>query len=178
MKQGKAAMKTQDLLTITMVALGTATLTVATFLAHSLKAGGEGNPPATTIATPKLVADGIEMTLAPAGGREFKAGEQPAFELRAVNTLNKSCSVAVCVRMSSTGPESTLSRMPIMPRSLWQEERILTLGPNQTQAIQFSTRTNLPVNSMISISLSKAPSPGERKAPPPGALRPSQALWR
>ena len=79
-------MKTKDILTIATTALGTATLTVA-FLASPTTSGTDANSQAVTIAKPKLVANGIEMMLSAAEGRQFKAGDQPAFELCAVNTL-------------------------------------------------------------------------------------------
>jgi hypothetical protein len=152
----RTAMKMKDLLTIITVALGTATLTVATFLADSLEAGSEANPPAATIAKPRLVAHGMEMTLAPADGRFFKTGDQPGFELRAVNTLNESSDATVHVTMTASAPVSPLSRVVLMPVVLWQEEWSLKLEPNETRVFTFTARTNLPANSVISVSLSEA----------------------
>lgn len=156
-------MKTKDLLTIATAALGTATLTVA-FLASPLMSGNDANPLAATIAKPKLAANGIEMTLASANGREFKAGEQPVFELRAVNTLNQPSDVAICAILSASAPVSRMSRLMPMPSVLWRQELALALGPNETKVLPLAARTNLPANSDISVSLSQVGQPGKATA--------------
>lgn len=146
-------MKTKDLLIITTVALSTATLTVAAFLGYSLEAGGDANKPTPTIAKPELVASGIEMTLETSAGREFKAGEAPSFDLRAMNTQDSLSEILVRLTMTATAPVSALSRMIPAPTKLWQEERTLTLGPNETKTFTFIANTNLPANRIISVSL-------------------------
>jgi hypothetical protein len=97
-------MKTKDILTITTVALGTATLTVAAFWAGPIEAGGDADAASAKIAKPQLVSHGVEMTLAATGGRVFKAGDQPEFELTALNTTNQPASVSVCVTMTASSP--------------------------------------------------------------------------
>ena len=145
-------MKTKDILTIATTALGTATLTVA-FLASPTTSGTDANSQAVTIAKPKLVANGIEMTLSAAEGRQFKAGDQPAFELRAVNTLNQPSEVAICASMSSTAPSDRMSRLVAMPAVLWQEHLELALRPNETKVLALAARTNLPANRSIMVVL-------------------------
>jgi hypothetical protein len=156
-------MKTKDLVTITSVAVGTAALTVA-FMSNPLEAGSGGNPLAATIAQPKLTAAGVELTLAAVAGRVFKAGDQPAFELRAVNTLAKPSAVTVTVALSSTAPSSPYSRVLLMPSVLWQEQRALTLGPKETKVFTFNASTNVPANSDLSISLSASDKPVQTTA--------------
>ena len=95
-------MKTKDILTIATAALGTATLTVAAFWAGPIDAGNDADAPPAKIAKSRLVSRGVEMALAPAGGRTFKAGDQPEFELTALNTTNQPASVSVCVTMTSS----------------------------------------------------------------------------
>ncbi len=147
-------MKTNDLLKIATAALGTATLTVA-FLASPLMSGNDANPLAATIAKPKLAANGIEMTLSCANGREFKAGDQPEFELRAVNTLQQPSVVSVCATLSAAAPVSLFSRAMPIPSILWHEELALALGPNETKVLTLAARTNLPANSVMSVSLAQ-----------------------
>ncbi len=146
-------MKTKDILTITTVALGTATLTVATFWAGPLEAGSDAEAPSAQIAKSRFVAHGVEMTLASAGGRVFQAGDQPEFALTALNTTNQPASVAVCVTMTSSAPANPLSRVISMPTVLWQREQVVTLQPNETKVFALSASTNLPANSVISVSL-------------------------
>ena len=137
-------MKTKDILTITTVALGTATLTVGTFLAGPIAAGSDADTPPSDIAKSKFVSHGVELTLAPAGWRALKAGEQPEFELSALNTTNQPASVAVCVTMTASSPMDALSRVVRLPAVLWQQEQVVTLNPNETKVLALRCRTNLP----------------------------------
>jgi hypothetical protein len=146
-------MKIKDILTITTVALGTATLTVAAFWAGPIEAGGDADAPPAKIAKPRLISRGVEMTLAPADGRVFKAGEAPEFELTALNTTNQPASVSVCVTMTSSSPADALSRVIRLPKVLWQQEQVVTLQPNETKVYSLCASTNLPPNSVISVSL-------------------------
>ncbi|MGA3182917.1 MAG: hypothetical protein ABSF38_21560 [Verrucomicrobiota bacterium] len=156
-------MKTKDILTIVTAALATATLTVA-FHASPLVSGNDPALLSPTIAKPKLAANGIEVTLSPANGRVFKAGDQPDFELRSVNTLNQPSELSICVALSALGPVSRLSRTPVMPSVLWQQQLDLTLGPNETKLLTLATRAKLPANSSISVSLSQVGQAGKATA--------------
>jgi hypothetical protein len=156
-------MKTKDLLIIASTALGTATLTVA-FLASPRMSGDDANLMAATIAKPKLSANGIEMTLCAANGRQFKAGDQPEFELRAVNTLSQPCDVTVRVSLSAETMDSMFSRIVPMPSVLWHEELAIALKPNETKAFTLATRTNLPAKSHITVILTTVGQPEPGKA--------------
>jgi hypothetical protein len=155
-------MKTKDILTITTVALGTATLTVAAFWAGPIEAGSDADAPPAKLTKSRLVSRGVEMTLAPASGRVFKAGDQPEFEITALNTTDQPASASVCVTMTSAALADALSRVIRMPTVLWQQEQIVRLGPSETKVVALGARTNLPANSMISVSLREA----EPKATP------------
>ena len=146
-------MNTKDLVTITTVALGTATLTVATFLGNTIEAGNDANPLGPTIARPELVVDAVKMTVAASAGCELKAGETPAFDLQAVNTLDKAAEVRVRLTMTAVAPTSPFSRMVTMPMELWHEDRAITLGPNETKMLTFNAATNLPANKVFSVSM-------------------------
>src|ERR1017187_1646924 len=91
-------MKTQDIAIIGSVALATATLTVAAFLPNSLDASNDLEP--QKINHPKLVSGGVELSLIPAEHRTFNAGDEPAFELQAVNSTEKNAEVTVLVAMT------------------------------------------------------------------------------
>jgi hypothetical protein len=146
-------MKTKDILTITTVALGTATLTVAAFWAGPIEAGSDADTPSAKIAKSRFLCHGVELTLASAGGRPFKAGDQPEFELTALNTTNQPASVSVCVSMTAASPADALSRVIRLPMVMWQQEQVVTLQPKETKVIALCASTNLPPNSVISVSL-------------------------
>jgi len=144
-------MKMKDFAIIGSATLVTATLTVAAFLPNSLNAGDDTAP--EKIAQPKLVSNGVEFTLAAVDHQTFKAGDEPAFDLRAVNTVGKDVDAAVLVSMTAMAPPSKLSRMLTYPQMLWQKSCPLTLKPNETKIISLTTGTKLPPNSMINVKL-------------------------
>jgi len=146
-------MKTKDLLTIATAALGTATLTVAAFWAGPIDAGNDADAPPAKLAKAKLVSHGVELTLAPTGGRTFQAGDQPEFELTALNTAGQVANLAICVTMNSTTVASAFARTPLLPKALWQQVQQLTLKPNETKVLTLCANTKLPVKSLISVSL-------------------------
>jgi hypothetical protein len=146
-------MKTKDLLTIATAALGTASLTVVTFWAGPIDAGNDADAPPPRLARSLLISHGVELALAPAGGRTFKAGEQPEFTLTAINTTNQPASVSVCVTMTASVPVNKLSRAIPLPSVLWRQEQIVSLQPNQTKVYALFAKTNLPPMSVVSLSL-------------------------
>lgn len=146
-------MKTKDILTISTVALGTAALTIATFYAGPMEAGNEGNSPNAMIATPKLVAHGVEFSVAAAGNRTFQAGDQPEFELKAVNTTDRAAEVLLGVTMTAASPADRLSRAIRLPNVLWDEQQTMTLRPKETKTVTLTAKTNLPAGNLISVML-------------------------
>jgi hypothetical protein len=147
-------MNTKDLTIISSVALATATLTVAAFLPNSLNANDDNVP--KQITQPKLVSHGVEFTLAAAEHQALKAGDEPAFELKAVNTTAEDIDASVLVSMTSTAPQSKFSRMVVLPAPLWQKTCPMTLKPKETKVIPLVTATKLPQNSTISVTLRAA----------------------
>jgi hypothetical protein len=113
------------------------------------------------------------MTLSAAQGREFKEGDQPEFELRAVNTLKQPAQVAVCVIVTATTPGGLMSRIGPMPSVLWQDQVDLALKPNETRVLNLATRTKLPAKSSISVSLSQVGDPGKAGNPSLAPLAPN-----
>ena len=149
-------MKTKNLMTITTVALGTAALTVMTFWSSPLEAGAEADAFGTKVPKAKLVSHGVEMTLATAGGQTFKAGDEPAFVLTAVNPTAAPAAVTVRLAMTATSPTDKMSRVPRLPTALWQQHETLTLKPHETRAVAISTSKKLPAKSMIGVSLQES----------------------
>ena len=144
-------MNTQDFSIISSVALATATLTVAVFLPNSLDAGNDSAP--QQITQPKLVSHGVEFTLAAPNNRTFKTGDEPAFDLNAVNTSGEDAAVDVQISMTSMAPSSRFSRMPAFPQTLWQKSCSVTLKPHETKVISIATATKLPANRTIDVML-------------------------
>ena len=146
-------MKTKDLMMITTAAIGTATLTVAVFWAGPIDAGGDADAPPPRITRPRLISHGVDLSLAPAGGKTFKAGDQPAFELTALNVIQQPASVSILATMTASAAADMTSRAIRMPLVLWQQEQIVSLEPNETKTYVLCATTNLPANSVISVSL-------------------------
>jgi hypothetical protein len=162
-------MKTKDLLTIATVALGTTTLTVATFWAGPIDAGNDADTPSPKLARPLLISHGVELALAAAGGRTFKAGDQPEFALTATNTTNQLATVNVCVTLTASAPANPLSRVIRLPSELWRQDQVVSLRPNETRVYALCAKTNLPPASVISVSLQ------DLELQPPRPLAPTVA---
>ncbi len=154
-------MKAKDLLTMTTAALGTATLTVAAFWAGPIDAGNDADAPPPKVARARLVSQGVELTLATAGGRKFQAGDRPEFELTALNTTGEAAGLGVDVTMTASSPRDAMSRTIRLPSSLWQCQQFVELKPRETKVLTLCASTNLPPHSVISVSLREPP-------PPPG----------
>jgi hypothetical protein len=163
-------MKKQDLVTIVSVALSTATLTVLTFWSGPLEAGSEQQMPPREIAKPKLVSHGVEVTLAAAGGRTFAAGDEPAFDLEAVNTTGVPANLDIQILMTASSPTDAFSRVIAVPRVLWQQPQPLVLKPHETRIVKLTTGTKLPPNTLVSVALREA------GAAPPQSLAGNPAL--
>jgi len=175
-------MKTKSLTTIVSVALATASLTVMTFWSGELNAGLDGEKPAAQIAKPKLLAHGIEITLATADGRTLRAGEAPTFDLTAINTTDQAATAEVRIAMTATSPTDRMSRVPRLPAALWQQQQPLVLQPNETKVIRLAVPAKLPANSMVAVSLAEpiatpataeAAKPELRRVQHPGGTPPS-----
>jgi len=146
-------MKTKDLVTITSVAAGTAVLTVMTFWPGPSVAGSEAEALPAKIATPKLLAKGVEFTLSAADPGDCRAGGAPRFELRAVNSSLQPAAVAVRISMTRMGATDMISRVARPESFVWQEDRLFTLKPNETQTVAIAPNTKLQPNNLVSVWL-------------------------
>lgn len=163
-------MKTNNLMTIIPVAIATASLTVMTFWSGALNAGGDGDQPAAQIAKPKLLAHGIEMTLATTDGRTFSAGQEPTFELTAVNTTAETATASVRIAMTASSPADQMSRVMRLPSSLWQHQQPLVLQPHETRVVSLAVPAKLPPNSSVAVSLEEtSPTPATADSATPAA---------
>lgn len=149
-------MKTQNLTTIASVALTTAVLTVLLGGAGPMEAGSENL--AAKIADPKLVVQGVEFTLT--ADREFRAGDEPTLQLKAVNTTARPVTTHVEIVLTSTAPEDRMSRMVVMPSLLNRLPQILALNAHETKTITVATQTKLPAGKLVAIALQPTGQPG------------------
>jgi hypothetical protein len=149
------------------VAVSTATLTVVALWSVPLEAGKESEALTPKLEKPKLVAKGVEITLAHAGSGDAQAGDEPVFELAADNTTAEPAELTVQLVMTSMSPADAMSRVVRLPASLWECNQRLVLGPHEHKTLTLATRTKLPAKNIISVSLREA---GESKAGAGGEL--------
>jgi hypothetical protein len=146
-------MKKKDVLWMATTALGTAALIVALFRDTPMEADVDAQRVGPPVDKPTLLSNGIELTLAPVAGRSLKAGDQPVFELRALNTTNAPGCASVVITMNASPPEARLSRTPRLPKILWQDEESFTLKAGESKVVTLLTKTELPTNSLVSVML-------------------------
>ena len=142
-------------LTVAACAAATCVLTVAVFLPRELGAIDQ-NKLDPTIATPKLVVNGVELTLKSAGngdGAALAAGQKPALEIHAVNNTSDPASIQCAVAISYFQRGSEMSRMPMMPRNVWQSSRTIAVGPRQTVTVPLDVDKPLPAGGNIIVTL-------------------------
>jgi hypothetical protein len=137
-----------------------------TFFSGALNAGDDADKPAAQIAKPKLLSHGVEMTLATPEERSFSAGEEPAFELTAVNTTGEAATASVHIAMTASSPEDRMSRVMRLPSALWQQNQLVELQAHETKVLRIPVAAKLPANSMIAVSLQDSnPAPADSVSP-------------
>ena len=154
--KSKMRMKTNDLLTVSTVALTTATLCLAAFWNPSLEAGGDSDVIPAKIATPKLITKGVELTLSKTGAAEVREGDQPVFELAAINTTQTAAQFDVRLAMSATSLRSAMSRMVELPGPLWHCDQSIVLKPGERKTFTLATHTKMPAGRLVSVTLTEA----------------------
>jgi hypothetical protein len=153
-------MKAKDLLTITTVALGTAALAVAAFSGGSMEAGNGADGVAAQITRPKLLSHGVEITLASTDNHVFKAGDEPTFDLNAVNTTPAPETVCIRLVMNASSFQDMISRVARPAAPIWQNTLTLNLNPGQTKTLPLATHVKIAPNQMVSVLLQEVdPSP-------------------
>ncbi len=167
-------MTNNDLLNALGAAAAAAALTMTAFWPGTLDAG-DPQPIPAKIAQPKLVSHGVELTLASAVGSAFTAGEEPTFELAALNTNSTPAEIELHIAMSATAPADAMSRVVRTPAVLWQTDQALTLGPGENKKVMLTCGTKLPPMSVISVLLQEKRS-GDRANLEIGSVRSTNSI--
>jgi hypothetical protein len=157
---------------IANAAFVTAVLTLAVLRPSFTEAGNEANALTAAIQTPKLTAGGVEISIVAAEGQVLGEGEEPVFELRAVNTTDKPAAVDFETSMTSIvrPVHPNRSRMPALPRSIWTQEHVFTLSPRETRTFTASTKTKLPAESQVNVLLRARGTPAALQAFAPAVV--------
>lgn len=168
-------MKIKDALIIGAIAATTMAVTLAVLLPARVDAVAQAPAVKPLIAQPKLVAGGCTFTLK-TDKQAYKPGETPRVTIRAANPTDKPIREDIWVSMSGISPASRMSRMPVMPRSLWREKCSISLKPGETKTVCLDTGTKLPSGTIITIAMTgnKRPVVGARfpVSPKPSKARP------
>jgi len=145
-------MTRRDLLSIGAAALAAFGLSMAVLLPRTLNAGDDQQKLAAKVAVPKLTVNGCEFSIA--GGEHLGAGQTPTFTLVAENKGEESQQVQLTVNMTHMQPSSPMSRSAPRPRSLWQTQRTITLGPGQRSEVSLESAAALPPAGNVMVTLS------------------------
>ena len=145
-------MKIKDALIIGAIAGTTMAVTLAVLLPARVDAGAQAAAVKPLIARPKLVAAGCTFTLK-TDKQAYKPGEAPRVTIRAANPTDKPVRKDIFVSMSGISAASRMSRMPVMPRSLWRHKCPVSLKPGETKTICLDTGTKLPAGTIITIAM-------------------------
>ena len=146
-------MDTKDLSKMASAAVITLGITLVAALPGFIDANDDGNRVGPKIENPRLIDSGAEVRLKSADNRTFREGDEPVFELTAVNTTDQPTEITVETLMNSTANPAPRARTPSMPITLWSEPHTFSLGPQETRTITVATGTRLPANSRIDVYL-------------------------
>jgi hypothetical protein len=80
-------------------------------------------------------------------------GAKPSVTLKVVNTGQTAAEAAVWVVVSATRPESMMSRVPVMPRTVWTHKCTVSLAAGATQTLTVPIEAQLPEGQSIMISM-------------------------
>lgn len=105
------------------------------------------------IGEPSVEQDGCKLTLK-IDKESYAAGEKPVVTLEISNTSGKALTRTFDVSMSGRNVEA-MSRMPAMPRLLWEGSREVTLAAGETKTITFETGFALKDNESVAIRIGK-----------------------
>jgi hypothetical protein len=133
------------------VAVITCGITLVAFWPAFTNATDDGNGITRKIEAPSLKIGGVEIRVEPLEDRTFKAGDEPAFVLTAVNKTDHATSVTVETVMNTSPKPMRMSRAVARPANLWQEPITLSLGPKESKTITQFTHTPLPKDSRIEV---------------------------
>ena len=149
-------MKAENVSKMMSTALITLGIALAAFWPAFTNATDEGNAVGPKITDPQFVAGGVEMRLKAVHNRTFREGEEPAFEVTAVNTTDEPTSVTVGTLMTSSPKANRMSRTLPRSVSLWKAPLTISLRPRETKTVTESTDTKLPPNTKIDVYLGPA----------------------
>jgi hypothetical protein len=143
-------MKAKDMGVVAAVAVVTAALVMVLNgvmpSAIAVQAGRKGPAPGT------LTVDGVILTVE-VDAASFKPGQKPVVRVKAVNTRDVPVVARADLSMQSLSLASRMSRMPVMPQSIWDEGCQMSLEANETKTFELATNVPVPKGVAITVTM-------------------------
>ena len=146
-------MKLRNVVTAVIAAGATLAITLAVLWPATLDAEDRAAVQLNAqIAAPVLKVSGCELRLRTVA-ETYQAGEKIELVLEAVNTTDKPVTLDAKASMAAAAPASRMSRMMILPKSIWEDACPLTLAPGETKTVNLPTEVAAPAGKAVSYSL-------------------------
>ena len=148
----------------TVLVTAAVTMAVVVVLLWPMGIGAAEQPAAPRVLRPTMTFGTCQFTMETALP-STEPGAKPSLTLKVVNTGQTAAEASVWVVVSATGPGSMMSRVPVMPRTVWTHKYTVSLAAGATQTLTVPIEVQLPEGQSIMISMTDQepaalPSPG------------------
>jgi len=150
----------------TVLVTAAVTMAVVVVLLWPMGIGAAEQPAAPRVLRPTMTFGTCRFTLETAQP-STEPGAKPSLTLKVVNTGQTAAEAAVWVVVSATGPGSMMSRVPVMPRTVWTHKCTVSLAAGAAQTLTVPIEAQLPEGQSITISMTDK----EPAAPPSAGVR-------
>ena len=150
-------MKRRDVMTAGIWAAGTMMLALGLLYPVRMLAVDTPKPLEAENARPKLVVDGVELSVVMEGQKGasemLKAGPSPALCLLASNPTDKAVELKCRVSLSMSPPVELWTRVALAQKEIWHSEQLLTLKAGESKTVKLETDADLVAGSNGSVHL-------------------------
>ena len=153
--------KVREAATVLMTAA--VTMAVVAVLLWPMGMGAAEQPAAPRVLQPTITIGTCRFTMETAQP-STEPGAKPSVTLKAVNTGKTAAEATAWVVVSATRPESKMSRVPVMPRTVWTHKCTVSLAAGAAQTLTVPIDAPLPEGESLTISMTDKEPPV-----PPGA---------
>jgi len=136
----------------TVLVTAAVTMAVVVVLLWPMGMGAAEQPAAPRVLRPTMTFGTCRFTMETAQ-TSTEPGAKPSLTLKVVNTGQTAAEASVWVVVSATGPGSMMSRVPVMPRTVWTHKCTVSLAAGATQTLTVPIEAQLPEGQSIMISM-------------------------
>jgi hypothetical protein len=132
-------MRTQTWRTAAVWAIGTCALVLAVTWPQRLNAVDQTVRDAKRVDKPQMLAGGIEYTWQASDSWCVVRGQPVKFTINATNPTSQSVQAKLTAMLEASSVSSLISRVPTVPKIIWQNDQSVALAPGASTSFVFTT---------------------------------------